>query len=374
MRAVRAAAEMRERLAALNTELEAGLGRHDRRPDRCEHRGGRGRRRRAAASALRPATRSTSPSASRRPRRPARSCSASRRTGSCAMRSRSRRSSLSGSRARASRSAPTGCSASRKTSRAARGASTRRWSVASGSSPPWSRRTSEPSARARATCSRCSARRVSASRGSSPSSSPGSATRPRSCEAAACRTARASRTGRWPRRCADATATIRWPGSQASLEGDEAALIAERIAAAVDLGGSPGPSDETAWAVRRLFEAEAKARPLVVLFDDLQWAEPTFLDLVEHLADWSRDAPILLICLARPEFLDERPGWGGGKFNATSALLERLSDGESAELVTNLLGRAQLDEDVRDRIMSAAEGNPLFVEEMLAHAHRRRSA
>ena len=154
-------------------------------------------------------------------------------------------------------------------------------------------------------------------------------------------------------------------GIAGSLEGDEASLIAERIAAAVDLGGTVGPPDETAWAVRRLFEAEAKARPLVVLFDDLQWAETTFLDLVEHLADWSRDAPILLICLARPEFLDERPGWGGGKFNATSALLERLSDRESAELVTNLLGRAQLDEGVRDRIMSAAEGNPLFVEEML---------
>ena len=103
----------------------------------------------------------------------------------------------------------------------------------------------------------------------------------------------------------------------------------------------------------------------MVLFDDLQWAETTFLDLVEQLADWSRDAPLLLICLARPEFLDERPGWGGGKFNATSALLERLSNDESAELVSNLLGRAQLDRDIQERIMGAAEGNPLFVEEML---------
>ena len=150
------------------------------------------------------------------------------------------------------------------------------------------------------------------------------------------------------------------------LDGDEAQLITERIAAAIDLGGSAGAPDETAWAVRRLFEAEGRTRPLVVLFDDLQWAEPTFLDLVEHLADWAREAPILLICLARPEFLDERPSWGGGKFNATSVLLERLSEDESRELVTNLLGRAQLDETVRDRIMSAAEGNPLFVEEMLA--------
>ena len=154
-------------------------------------------------------------------------------------------------------------------------------------------------------------------------------------------------------------------GIEGALEGDDAHLITERVAAAVDLGGNPGPSDETAWAVRRLFEAEGRARPLVVLFDDMQWAEPTFLDLVEHLAEWSHDSPILLICIARPEFLDERPSWSGGKFNATSVLLERLNDGESAELVTNLLGRAQLDEDVRSRIMSAAEGNPLFVEEML---------
>jgi class 3 adenylate cyclase/tetratricopeptide (TPR) repeat protein len=155
-------------------------------------------------------------------------------------------------------------------------------------------------------------------------------------------------------------------GLRAAVQVDDAMLITERIAAAIDLGGSAGPSDETAWAVRQLFESEAQRQPLVVLFDDLQWAEPTFLDLVEHLADWSRDAAILLICLARPEFLDERPGWGGGKFNATSALLERLSDDESGELVGNLLGRAQLDDTIQRRIMDAAEGNPLFVEEMLA--------
>ena len=69
--------------------------------------------------------------------------------------------------------------------------------------------------------------------------------------------------------------------------------------------------------MRKLLEALARERPLVVVFDDIHWAEPTFLDLVEHLADWSRDAPILLLCLARPELLDERPGWGGGKLNAT---------------------------------------------------------
>jgi class 3 adenylate cyclase/tetratricopeptide (TPR) repeat protein len=151
------------------------------------------------------------------------------------------------------------------------------------------------------------------------------------------------------------------------LAGDEnAELIANRVGAAVGLAESGSATEETFWAVRKLFEAQASEQPLVLVFDDLQWGQPTFLDLLEHVADWSRDAPILLICLARPEFLDDRPGWGGGKFNATSVLLERLSDEDSAELVLNLLGRAGLAEDVRARITDAAEGNPLFVEEMLA--------
>jgi class 3 adenylate cyclase/tetratricopeptide (TPR) repeat protein len=151
------------------------------------------------------------------------------------------------------------------------------------------------------------------------------------------------------------------------LRDDEnAELIAVRVSSAVGLAESAGPSDETFWAVRKLFEWHARQHPLVVLFDDIQWGEPTFLDLVEHVADLSRDAPILLICVARPELLDERPGWGGGKFNATSVLLEPLDGDQSAELMRNLLGRAKLDEGVRAQVIEAAEGNPLFVEEMLA--------
>jgi tetratricopeptide (TPR) repeat protein len=123
--------------------------------------------------------------------------------------------------------------------------------------------------------------------------------------------------------------------------------------------------EETFWAVRKLLEAEARKRPFVLVFDDIQWGEPTFLDLIEHVADLARDAPILLVCLARPELLDTRPSWGGGKFNATSVLLEPLGDDDSAELIDNLLGRAELASDVRARVAEAAEGNPLFVEEML---------
>jgi len=137
-------------------------------------------------------------------------------------------------------------------------------------------------------------------------------------------------------------------------------------AVAALLGDGNVPTDEIAVAVRRLFEARARERPLVVAFDDVQWAEPTFLDLIEHVADWSRGAPLLLLCLARPDLLDLRAGWGGGKLNATTVLLEPLSDDETDELIERLLGAAELGDGLRSRIHAAAEGNPLFVEQMLA--------
>ena len=125
-------------------------------------------------------------------------------------------------------------------------------------------------------------------------------------------------------------------------------------------------AEEGFVAVRALFEALARGKPLVLVFDDIHWGEATFLDLVEHLADWARDAPILLVCLARPELLGARPGWGGGKLNATVALLEPLSDEECSQLIENLVGQAELAEEVATRIAEAAEGNPLFVEEVLS--------
>jgi tetratricopeptide (TPR) repeat protein len=103
-----------------------------------------------------------------------------------------------------------------------------------------------------------------------------------------------------------------------------------------------------------------------VVLDDIHWGEPAFLDLIDHVADTARDASILLLCTARPEFLDTRAGWAGGKMNATSILLEPLSDSQSESLISNLLGATDLAEDVRARIVHAAEGNPLFVEQMLA--------
>jgi hypothetical protein len=125
-------------------------------------------------------------------------------------------------------------------------------------------------------------------------------------------------------------------------------------------------SDEIPWAVRKLLERAAEMSPVVAVFDDIHWGEPTFLDLLEHVSDLSREAPLLLLCLARPELLDKRQGWGGGKLNATTLLLEPLSSDETDELLERLLGDSALAPDLQQRIRDAAEGNPLFVEEMVA--------
>ena len=152
----------------------------------------------------------------------------------------------------------------------------------------------------------------------------------------------------------------------AELSGDpKTEGIPDVLAEAVGLGETGGQAEEKIfWATRRLFEVLAERRPLVVVLDDLQWAEATFLDLVEHVADLARGVPLLLLCLARPELLDARRGWAGGKLNATSILLEPLGPGESRELVDNLVDA--LSPDAADRIAAACEGHPLFAEELLA--------
>jgi len=164
-------------------------------------------------------------------------------------------------------------------------------------------------------------------------------------------------------------------------DGDDAgtamARLTEALAGAEDgdriarlVGGLLGWADPTSaedgsYAVRKCFEHLARERPLIVVLDDIHWAEPLFLDLVEQLADWTRDAELLIVCVARPELLEIRPGWGGGKLNATSILLEPLAESDAGALLDNLIVDADLPPTARDRILAAAEGNPLFVEEMI---------
>ncbi len=125
-------------------------------------------------------------------------------------------------------------------------------------------------------------------------------------------------------------------------------------------------AEEIGWAVRRFLEGLAQQRPLILVFDDLHWAEPGLLDLIDQITDWSRDAPILVIAMARPDLLDLRPGWGGGKLHASTVALEPLSAEESSSLIANLLAGGQIDDAARAKILTASEGNPLFLEETLA--------
>jgi class 3 adenylate cyclase len=160
-----------------------------------------------------------------------------------------------------------------------------------------------------------------------------------------------------------------WPLRDIVHTVDVDALVATReasaIRSAVGLEDPPAPTEETFRAVRKLIETIGRSRAVVVGFDDVHWAEPTFLDLIEHLADSVRDTPVLLVCLARPELLEERPTWGGGKLNATTILLEPL-DAEDSEVLVDRLAAGTVTPHVRRTITEVAEGNPLFLEEMVA--------
>ena len=147
---------------------------------------------------------------------------------------------------------------------------------------------------------------------------------------------------------------------------EHADRIARQLAQILGLAGGEAAPEETLWAIRRFLEGVARRRPVAFVIDDVQWAEPTMLDLIEYLADWVVDTPLLIACMARPELLEARPAWGGGKLNATSINLEPLSASECGMLVANLLAIDTVDPVVRERVAAAAEGHPLFAEEMLA--------
>jgi len=141
-------------------------------------------------------------------------------------------------------------------------------------------------------------------------------------------------------------------------------LVCTRVSQLMGIADA-GAGEETFWAIRRFYEAVARERPLVLVFDDVQWGEPTFLDLLDHIADWSGGSPILLVCMARPDLLEARPAWGGGKLRASSVSLDPLTEEQTADLIGNLLGVPQVADELVGAIAGRAEGNPLFVEETI---------
>ncbi len=143
-----------------------------------------------------------------------------------------------------------------------------------------------------------------------------------------------------------------------ALAGSDA--VAERVASVMGLWDAQFPVEEIMWGARKLFERMANQRPLVVIFEDIHWAEMTLLELIEHLAD-SAEAPLLVVCPARPDLLELRADWPEPRI-----VLQSLTGADMGRIVENALGRGELADEIRDRILESAEGNPLFVEQMLS--------
>ncbi len=152
-----------------------------------------------------------------------------------------------------------------------------------------------------------------------------------------------------------------WPLAEIARE---LPIGGERLAALA--GGGQTSVDETHAMARRLLETCARERPLVVVIEDIHWAAPTLLDLIEHLAGFATDAPLLVVCLARPELLDLRPQWAAvGDGRASVLRLEPLTTAEADALLGELAGDLSADE--REQLLTAAEGNPFFLQQMAAH-------
>ncbi|MGB2953726.1 MAG: AAA family ATPase [Gaiellaceae bacterium] len=159
---------------------------------------------------------------------------------------------------------------------------------------------------------------------------------------------------------ADADWVSRHLGTLVGLGGGEGSLGADRRAEAF-----------AAW--RRFLEALAEQRPLVLVFEDLHWADDGLLDFVDHLVDWASGVPILVVGSARPELLERRPGWGGGKSNATTLSLSRLSDDDTARLIGALLGRPVVEAEEQAELLDRVGGNPLYAEQYIQMLGERRA-
>ena len=147
---------------------------------------------------------------------------------------------------------------------------------------------------------------------------------------------------------------------------DEREWVRARLAPLVGVASQGGAEREESFAAwRGMLEAISATRPLVLIFEDLHWADEQMLGFIEHLVEWSSEAPILVLCTARPELYERAPGWGGGKRNATTIGLSPLSAEETALLLAGLLDQAVLPADTQAALLDRAGGNPLYAEEFV---------
>jgi class 3 adenylate cyclase/tetratricopeptide (TPR) repeat protein len=150
-------------------------------------------------------------------------------------------------------------------------------------------------------------------------------------------------------------------------EASELDWFQARLAPLVGAGAAGAPvaversQSFVAWS--RFLEAIASKKPLILVFEDLHWADDPFLEFVEHLVDWSTGVPLLVVCTARPELFDRRPVWGGGKRNSAASALSPLTPEETSRLIAALLPQAVLPPKTRETLLEQAGGNPLYAEE-----------
>ena len=164
-----------------------------------------------------------------------------------------------------------------------------------------------------------------------------------------------------------ATEKLRAEVARLFEEESESRTVESRLALLLGLATSPEQTQdkraESFYAWRRFFEELADKRPAVLVFEDLHWADADLLDFVDHLVDWAADVPLLCVCTARPELLERRPTWGGGKPNASTISLSPLSDEETARLLATLLEQTLLPAEQQTALLTRAGGNPLYAEQ-----------
>jgi class 3 adenylate cyclase/tetratricopeptide (TPR) repeat protein len=139
------------------------------------------------------------------------------------------------------------------------------------------------------------------------------------------------------------------------------ARLAPLVGVPTDAAGSSREESFTAW--RGYLEAVAAQRPLVVLFEDLHWADASLLEFLEHLIDWSLGVPMLVLCTARPELYELNQSWGGGKRNATTVSLSALPPDDTARLLHALLDQSVLPAETQALLLERCGGNPLYAEQ-----------
>ena len=155
--------------------------------------------------------------------------------------------------------------------------------------------------------------------------------------------------------------TLAGTGDEARVEAHLLALVG--LAGEAQLGGDRRNEAFAAW--RRFLEGLAEQRPLIVVVEDVHWADESLLDFLDELVDWLTDVPLLVVATARPELLERRPGWSGGKLNATTLALSPLSDEQTAELIGRLLARPLLAAEAQQTLLERAGGNPLYAEQFV---------